>query len=192
MFNIIESKCNESGQKYIYAYNLEPDSSMHEFGCDSSEVKRIIVNLNDKIEELSKKIKDTIIFVVADHGHINVKNIDLNNYPDIVECFSKRTSLEPRTINFFIKEEKKKEFERLFNKYFGSDFDLYTISDVIESKLFGTGEENGIFRDSLGDYLAIAKTDKTLIYRGFEKLKSQHAGYTDDEIYVPLIMIDCE
>lgn len=192
MFNIIESICNESGKKYIYAYNPEPDSSMHELGCDSNEVKKIIVNLNDAIEELSKKIKDTIIFVVADHGHINVENIDLNNYPDIVECLSKNTSLEPRTINFFIKEEKKKEFERLFNKYFSSDFDLYTISDVIESKLFGDGEENEIIRDSLGDYLAIAKTNKTLIYRGFEELKSQHAGYTDDEIYVPLIVIDCK
>lgn len=63
---------------------------------------------------------------------------------------------------------------------------------MIESKLFGDGEENEIIRDSLGDYLAIAKTNKTLIYRGFEELKSQHAGYTDDEIYVPLIVIDCK
>ena len=41
-----------------------------------------------------------------------------------------------------------------------------------------------------GDYLAIAKTDKTLLYIGSEVLKSQHAGYTDDEIYVPLIVIN--
>ena len=32
--------------------------------------------------------------------------------------------------------------------------------------------------------------DKTLLYIGSEVLKSQHAGYTDDEIYVPLIIID--
>ena len=65
------------------------------------------------------------------------------------------------------------------------------MDDVIESNLFGEGVENEIFRDALGDYLAIGKTDKTLLYEGNEVLKSQHAGYTDDEIFVPLIVIDC-
>ena len=68
-------------------------------------------------------------------------------------------------------------------------FDLYDKEDIIESKLFGDGEENEIFRESLGDFLAIAKTNKTLIDDGSEVLKSQHAGYSDDEIYVPLILV---
>ena len=101
----------------------------------------------------------------------------------------RNTSLEPRAVNFFIKPDKKEIFEELFNKYFSNDFDLYKMEDVIKSKLFGDGEENEIFRDALGDYLAIGKTDKTLLYIGSEELKSQHAGYTDDEILVPLIVI---
>jgi hypothetical protein len=63
------------------------------------------------------------------------------------------------------------------------------MDEVIESKLFGDGIENEIFRDALGDFLAIAKSNKTLMYIGSEPLVSQHAGYTDDEIYVPLIVI---
>ena len=63
-------------------------------------------------------------------------------------------------------------------------------SIFVNTKLFGDGEENEIFRDSLGDYLAIGKTDKAILYVGNEVLKSQHAGYTDDEIIVPLIVID--
>ena len=84
---------------------------------------------------------------------------------------------------------KKEEFENLFNTYFDNDFDLYPMEEVIESKLFGDGKENEIFRDALGDYLAIGKSNKTLLYKGSEELYSQHAGYTDDEIYVPLILI---
>ena len=80
-------------------------------------------------------------------------------------------------------------FVSLFNKYFGNDFDLYAKEEVIESKLFGDGKENIIFKDALADYLAIAKTNKTLLYNGNEILKSHHAGYTDDEILVPLIII---
>ena len=111
------------------------------------------------------------------------------DYPDIEECLLRNTSLEPRAVNFFIKPDKKEQFEILFNKYFGNDFDLYSKEEVIESKLFGDGKENIIFKDALADYLAIAKTNKTLLYYGSEILKSQHAGYTDDEILVPLITI---
>ena len=60
--------------------------------------------------------------------------------------------------------------------------------DIIDSKLFGDGEENEIFDSALGDYIAIAEnSNKCLLVEGDELLISQHAGYTDDEIYVPLI-----
>ena len=190
MFNIIEAKCSEEGKKYIYAYDTEPDSTMHELGADSFEAKEIILDLNKRIESLSKKVDDTIIFVVADHGHINITNINLALYPDIIECLERDISLEPRAVNFFIKNDKKEQFVSLFNKYFSDDFDLYEKEDVINSKLFGYGEENEIFRDILGDYLAIAKTNKALVYNETDLFKSQHAGYTDDEIYVPLIVLD--
>ena len=192
MYERIEEICNTDGKKYIYAYDTEPDHTMHEIGCDKPEIKEIIKDINRRIEELSTKLKDTIIFVVADHGHHNVENIFLKDYPDIEVCLLRNTSLEPRTINFFIKPEKKEDFVKLFNKYFSNDFDLYSMEDVINSKLFGDGVENEIFRDALGDFLAIGKTNKTLLYNGSEILKSQHAGYTSDEIYVPLIVIDCK
>lgn len=160
-------------------------------GETEEEIKDIIIDINNRVEELSSKLNDTIIFVVADHGHKNVVNIDLNDNPDIVNCLERNTSLESRAVNFFIKKDKKDEFKELFNKYFSNDFDLYDKEEVINSKLFGDGKENIIFRDSLGDFLAIAKSNKALLYNGDEVLKSQHAGYTDDEIYVPLIVIDC-
>jgi predicted AlkP superfamily pyrophosphatase or phosphodiesterase len=159
MYEKIEKLCNEEGKKYIYAYDVDPDHTMHEIGCDKPEIKNIIEDINRRIEELSNKLSNTIIFVVADHGHRNVKNLFIKDYPDIEECLLRNTSLEPRAVNFFIKPDKKDVFVNLFNKYFGNDFDLYTMEDVIESKLFGDGLENKIFRDALGDYLAIAKAN---------------------------------
>lgn len=190
LYNKIEKLCNEEGKKYIYAYDVEPDRTMHKLGTNAGEINKIIENINFKVEELSKKLKDTIIFVVADHGHKDVENIMLEDYPDIVDCLERNTSIEPRAVNFFIKKNKKNEFEKLFNEYFSVDFDLFSKKDVIDSNLFGNGKENEIFRDILGDYLAIAKTNKTLLYGGSEILKSQHAGYTNDEIFVPLILIN--
>ena len=190
LYNIITEKCHEAGKKYIYAYDEDPDHTMHELGCDTDEVYEIIRNRNKRIKELSDNIEDSIIFVIADHGHLNVENIMLDDYPDIVDCLVRNTSLEPRAVNFFIKEDKKEEFEELFNKYFGEYFDLYPMEEIISSKLFGDGQENEIFRDALGDYLAIGKSNKTILYGGSEELKSQHAGYTEDEILVPIIEIN--
>lgn len=190
--NIIENLCNNNDKKYIYAYDVEPDNTMHDFGCDADCIKKDIKEINNLVEKLSKNLKDTIIFVLADHGHINVENIFINDYKDIMECLKKDTSLEQRTINFHIKEEKKELFKELFNKYFSDYFDLYTVNEVIESKLFGDGEENIIFKDILGDYIAIAKSNKALVSKGEYELVSTHAGYTKDEIMVPLIIIDTD
>jgi hypothetical protein len=186
----IENICSQDDlqRHFIYAYDEEPDHSMHEFGCDSSRVINLIKERNEKVEKLCNRLHDTVVIVVADHGHINVENIFLKDYPDILDCMKRGTSIDNRAVNFFIKENKKVQFEKLFNKYFGKYFKLYTKQDVIYSKLFGDGTENEKFRDSLGDYLAIAYTNKALLDQGDIILKSQHAGYTDDEIYIPLIV----
>lgn len=192
MYSIIKSLCAKDGKKYIYAYDTNPDSLMHEFGCGADCVKEVIKEINNHVEVLSKEVNDTIIFVVADHGHINIENLFIENYDEVNKLLKRETSLEPRAVNFSVLEDKLEEFPTVFNKYFQEYFDLYKISEVIEDKLFGDGLENKVFRDILGDYLAIAKSDKALTsYKG-EALKSHHAGYTLDEVMVPLIMIDTD
>ena len=192
MFNKINDLCKKNVDKkqFIYAYDTEPDSMMHVLGFHSKEVKEAVKERNDKVEKLCKNLHDTVVIVVADHGHINVDNIFLEDYPDIMKCLSKKTSIESRAINFFVKEDKKEEFVKLFNKNFGEDYTLYTKDDVINSKLFGPGEENEIFKDELGDYLAISYSSKNIVSPGNHVFLSHHAGYTDDEIFIPLIVID--
>lgn len=191
MLKNIKTICNNSNnRKYIYAYDDEPDHMMHKFGTECKEVRDIIRYKNIMVEQLSNELKDTVIFVIADHGHLAVENIFLEDYPDVIDCLERNTSIEPRAVNFFIKKDKKSKFEELFNKYFSKYFNLYKKEDVINSKLFGDGEENPIFRSALGDYLAIGIGNKTILYGGDDILKSQHSGYTDDEIFIPLIAID--
>lgn len=100
------------------------------------------------------------------------------------------TSIEPRAISFKIKKELQKEFEKKFKETFKNDFDLYPKEEVINSKLFGDGIENPLYNNALSDYLAIAKKDKAILTDGDADLYSLHAGYTEDEIYIPLIIID--
>lgn len=191
MLDIIKKECNADGKKYIYAYDDEPDHTMHDFGADSDEVRKLIKIRNQKVEKLCNELDDTIIFVIADHGHIKVDNIFLNDYPDIINMLERTTSIEQRAVSFKIKDGMHQQFEKRFEELFGEFFNLYTKAEVIESKLFGDGNENLLFRSALGDYIAIAEnSNKTLLTDGDENLFSQHAGYTDDEIYIPLIIVD--
>ena len=46
LYNKIETLCNEEGKKYIYAYDTEPDHTMHELGTDAHEINEIVENFN--------------------------------------------------------------------------------------------------------------------------------------------------
>ena len=190
MLNIILDECNKDGRKYIYAYDDEPDHTMHEVGPDNWKSKELIVERNYKVGKLCEQLKDTLVLVIADHGHIKCDNIFLKEYPEFMNMLKCTTSLEQRTVSFRVKDEFKDKFEDEFNKLFGKYFKLFKSEEVISSKLFGEGEEHSLFRDALGDYIAISySSNKCLVSEGDDILFSQHAGYTDDEIYVPLIKV---
>ena len=67
---------------------------------------------------------------------------------------------------------------------------MFSKDEVLENDFFGTGNYNSCFKDALGDYLAVATTDKYFD----DKLKpsnykSHHAGVTKEEIKVPVIVL---
>ena len=188
MFNRIEERAKEPGKKFIYAYDTEPDSTMHALGPDSEEARSIIIDRNKRVSELCNRLEDSLVIVVADHGHIKVDNLFLDDYPEIKELMVRNTSLDQRAISFKVKEGYQEEFVKRFNKELGKYFTLYPREEILSSKLFGDGKENGNFRYAIGDFIAIAESaNKALVSLGDQPLFSQHAGYTDDEIYVPLI-----
>ena len=192
MLEMIKKECYKDGKKYIYAYDVEPDHTMHDLGPDNEIVKKLIQTRNDKIEKLCKELQDTIVIITADHGHTLVESIYLEKqYPQIINMLERTTSLEPRAVSFKIKEGYKQEFIEEFNKNLGKDFTLYDKQEIIDSQLFGDGVENKLYKEALGDFIAIAEaSNKCIITDGDKALKSQHAGYSEDEIYVPLIIID--
>jgi len=189
MINRILEESKKDGKKYIYAYDDEPDATMHEIGNDKEKVKQLIKERNDKIKELCEKLDNSIVIVIADHGHINVEPIYIKDYPEIYNLLERTISLEQRAISFKVKRGYKDLFEKLFNEQLSKYFKLYKKKDIIDSKLFGYGVENELFDKAIGDYIAIAQTtNKCLLDIGDELLVSHHAGYTDDEIYIPLIV----
>ena len=194
MLDKIVELTRKPGRKYIYAYDTEPDSSMHHYGPDSPEVVALIEERNRKSEILASRLKDAVLIITADHGHMAVDNYLLEDYPQLLDLLERPVSIEPRAASFKVRKGKKREFERLFKAIFKDDFRLYKADEIIRSGLFGPGREHPWFRQQLGDYLAISYGNKAMVQSENEAIASQHAGYSDDEIYIPLIAVcsDCQ
>jgi predicted AlkP superfamily pyrophosphatase or phosphodiesterase len=188
--NEVEILCATSEKKYIYGYWEYPDSLMHMVGSYNSEVTKNIKELEEKVAAMCNRLSDTLIIVTADHGHRNVKYYILSDYPKLFHMLRRPTSIETRATAFYIKEEYLKAFPAEFHKSFGDDFLLYSKEEVIKNNIFGTGKIHPKFEEFIGDYLAVAVSDKGIVYSQQSKqFISNHAGMTEEEMKIPLIAI---
>lgn len=186
--------CSKDEKNYMYLYDTQPDSLMHTIGSHPKEVTDKIKEINDWLEEISKELKDTLIIVTADHGHLDVTPRYLSDHPELEKMMLRPTSIESRACVFHVKPEYKHLFKEEFERSFSKDeFILYSSEEVKQMNLFGTGQSREGFDDSIGDFIAIAISDK-MINDSPESflLKSHHAGLTDAEMRIPLILIDCK
>ncbi|MCQ3035352.1 MAG: alkaline phosphatase family protein [Bacilli bacterium] len=183
---------NELGdESFVYAYWTDPDHEMHGEGVTAKSVHKIILKINKYIEKFSQKNPDVTTLVIADHGLIDVKNIDIWKDKEIQDCLLRNISLEGRCANFFIKPEKKEEFTKIFKEKYGEHYNLYTKEEVIEMGLFGDTKPNEFVSKFIGDYVGIA-TDGYMLKKEEDPFshKAHHAGSTLDELIISIIGVN--
>lgn len=189
MMSKIKRTCDNNNRNFVYAYFEDPDLTQHITGTDSIETKDVYQRINKSTQELCESLKDTLVIIIADHGHINSEVITLTDFKDVYDLLERDISIEPRACSFKVKEGKKAEFEKIFNKYFSNYFELYTKEEVLEKQLFGPGINNENLDITVGDFLAVATSNKYFRFNEFGTVyKSMHAGITEDEVKVPLII----
>lgn len=181
----------QEGQHFIYCYWINPDHLIHKYGIGSSEVHRSIQKINRETEKMCSRMKDSAVIILADHGLIDTQWMYMEDYPDLCAMLVRRPSIESRACSFFIKPEYKAAFPEAFRKAFPEGFNLLNKEEVLQIQLFGTGKENSRIQESLGDYMAIATDRYSLAYsRQKHALIGMHAGLTEEELTVPLIIIN--
>ena len=64
-------------------------------------------------------------------------------------------------------------------------------NELFESGLLGLGTQHSMVDEFVGDFIAIAKDDSCLsMERHDNELIGVHAGLTQDEMLVPLVVVD--
>lgn len=107
-------------------------------------------------------------------------------------------TFEGRMVGFFVKENRKQEFEKIFNEKFKDKFLLYTKEEFLNSGLLGEGIPHKKVDDFVGDYVAISTSGTRILLENYltvatgkvDNKVSTHCGLTKEELEVPIIKIE--
>ena len=165
---------------------------MHSHGVGSKQAVDHFRIIDRELNSLSRRVNDTLIIVTADHGMINSESIFVNEIPEIMDCLIMPPMIETRAAAFYVKPHRRAEFENIFREKLGEWFLLLSREDIYRTGIFGRGRANRKFDDLIGDYIACAISAKDLAYKlpnvPHSGLIGKHAGLTEDEMLVPVII----
>lgn len=184
----------ENDKTFTYFYTAEPDSTLHKFGTKEVESIKVLKDINQDLTDYKDLfLDDTMFIITADHGHQNVKHVDLRNFKDIMSLLERVPSNESRALCFEVRNGKKEEFKKLFNLYFRKIYKLYDKKEFLEKGFLGKfdGHISKRLSSFLGDFIAVAISDYYFIYSDLQLdqvMASTHAGMTKNEMEVPLIV----
>ncbi len=188
---LILDTVSQPGKHLIYAYWPDPDHTMHDVGVDHPSITEIMKNINENLRKLSHQLgPDTLAIVTADHSQINSKWFYLEDYPDVYELLLRPHSMEHRAATYWVKPGMQEVFRERFNSHFSEHFKLMTHDEFLSSGLLGTGSPHPRTDGFVGDFIAIATDEYCISERhGDNNLVGIHAGFTDEEMEVPLIVL---
>lgn len=193
--DLVAKICETEQNTFTYVQWCSPDDTAHRTGCYSDETREKLRELNHDLEKLAGSLKDTLMIISADHGMIDITDeILIDRIPELNECLVMPPFIESRAMSFFVKSDRKTDFERSFANLLGHDFLLIPRREVFAKNLLGTGRTHPKTYDFIGDYLACAVSDAGLRYRTLNTKpknmnKANHGGLTEQEMTVPLIIV---
>lgn len=189
MFTLLENATHQQGKNFIYCYCGQPDSTMHEFGVTSNEAKEKITYINNKVEELTKSLKNAVVIITPDHGQTDITDhIRLYEDEELKQSLKTPFYLEARAVAFRVKDEE--AFLKAVAKY-QKDATLFKVSDMVKDNFFGPQTER---ISMLGDYILVMNdNEKQFVFSPRHMLfKGHHTGLSEKEMLLPLVIVECK
>ena len=189
-----------SAPGYVYAYWPEFDRLAHEFGVASAEVQRHFRELDRAFARFLREIAGSraTLLVTADHGFVDTAPeflIRLDDHPELAETLALPLCGEPRTAFCYVRSGFEGRFESYVQSHLRHAAHLIPSAALVSDGVFGQGPAYPPLADRIGDYTLVMKgryvfKDWILGERPYRHI-GVHGGATEDELFVPLIRVDC-
>ncbi len=199
-FNAIAKILRENSERlYIYAYWPELDHLGHTQGVTSRAVLAHFAMLHCELERFLKSIEgsQTTVIVTADHGMVDCgaqQLVRLDEHPALADTLALPLCGDGRVAYCYVKPEKQRDFECYVDTALAAYATWFKSDDLVDQGYFGLGSVHPKLRTRVGNY--------TLIMKGHHGIKDwlpgerheiqigAHSGVSDDEMYVPLIVVN--
>ena len=177
--------------QFIYAYWDHFDSLMHVKGPSDPACAEELKQIDERCRRLASQLDPrTGLIIIADHGQVDVDNINLREEPELLDCLRFGPTVEPRGTAFFVKDGRLAEFTEKFERKYAGRFLLKPSQTWLDEGLFGPGPIHPRTREFLGDVFAVAIGSSCLGLweNGKPPFKGQHAGLGVEEMMIPVIL----
>lgn len=168
-------------------YTAYGDATIHELRALFKQIETVF------LKELSAAArKDTLFFIVADHGQIadSGQAIEVNNLPELKNLLLIKGAGEPRVPYLYAKQGQVGTLLTYLQTNFPEEIAPYPSSWLVEQGLFGPSPYADALPERLGDVTGIMKKGALFLTDEKDKklytwFKSGHGGLTEDEMIVP-------
>ncbi|MCP4125464.1 MAG: alkaline phosphatase family protein [Gammaproteobacteria bacterium] len=200
-FRVIKAALGGSDERdYVYAYWPDFDSIAHSRGVGSPELEQHFAELDEAFGQFVRKMRGSgcRVIVTADHGFIDVPSsgvIQMRDHPELAAAMVLPLCGEQRFAYSYVHPDRRDFFFQYVESELSHAVELYSSAEIIEQGWFGHGVPHPELESRVGHYAMVMQPgykirDRVLGERPKRHI-GVHGGVTPEEMYVPLIVVDC-
>lgn len=186
-------------RRYVHAYWPELDRLAHVYGIGSEEAARHLRTLGHAFERFLHEIEgtETLAIVTADHGIVDSgprRLIELDDHPELADTLVMPLCGDRRLAYCYAHPDKRVQFENYVQAILAEYTTLHHSHELLEKGYFGLGPAHPKLHERIGHYTLAMKGNYTikdwLLGEHRHVHIGAHGGVSEDEMYVPLIIVE--
>ena len=188
-----------SNRKYIYTYWPQFDGMAHEKGVASEEVAGHFLDIDKAFGNLVADIQgtNTLLIATADHGIIDSGPdycVELEHHPELQSILTMPLSGERRMAYCYVKADRHDAFTHYLANNLSEQITAHSSKQLLEQHYYGLGPAHPQLHQRIGDYVLEMNKNFTIMdtlpdEKHFYHIGT-HGGLSEDEMLVPLIIIE--
>ncbi|MGC9529180.1 MAG: alkaline phosphatase family protein [Candidatus Bipolaricaulaceae bacterium] len=193
LFFLLQGEMARPGRRLLAVYWPTTDTLAHLYGPRSRPFELELSGFFRLLAaELLERVSGAVVLVTADHGFQ-----EIDPQQDVIVCPQHRELKEGllcppvgdnRAAYLFVRRGHEDRVRGFFRRNFPHDFQVLSVDEALDRKLWGLEPAGHEARARLGDMVAVARGRKLILWPRDEfKLRGMHGGMTEEELLVPLL-----